>query len=57
LVIHGSADAIVPVEVSGSRTHATISGSRLVVLDGAPHGAPLTHAAEWNAAVLEFLSS
>jgi pimeloyl-ACP methyl ester carboxylesterase len=57
LVIHGSADAIVPVEVSGSRTHASISGSQLVVLDGAPHGAPVTHAAEWNAAVLEFLTS
>jgi len=41
LVIHGSADAIVPVEVSGSRTHASISGSQLVVLDGAPHGASI----------------
>jgi non-heme chloroperoxidase len=57
LVIHGSADAVVPVEVSGSRTHATVSGSQLVVLEGAPHGAPLTHAAAWNAAVLQFLAS
>jgi non-heme chloroperoxidase len=57
LVIHGSADAVVPVEVSGNRTHASISDSQLVVLDGAPHGAPVTHAVEWNAAVLEFLAS
>lgn len=57
LVIHGGADAIVPVEVSGSRTHAAVAGSELVVIDGAPHGAPFTHAAEFNAALLKFLAA
>ena len=54
LVIHGSADAIVPVEVSGARTAEAVADARLVVVEGGPHGLNLTHAAEFNAALLEF---
>ena len=36
LVLHGDADAIVPLAGSGARTHAAVAGSRLVVLAGAP---------------------
>ena len=43
LVLHGSADRIVPFEVSGKLTAAAIPGSTLVVLDGAPHGMTATH--------------
>lgn len=55
LVIHGDADAIVPLEGSGQRTHAAIPGSRLVVLEGAPHGCNVSHAAGFNAALIDFL--
>jgi non-heme chloroperoxidase len=56
LVIHGAADNIVPIEVSGERTAEAISGSVLVVLEDAPHGLTVSHAEEWNAAVLQFLA-
>ena len=56
LVIHGDSDAIVPFEVSGARAHKAIAGSRLHVVKGAPHGFNLSHAAEFNKALLEFLA-
>jgi pimeloyl-ACP methyl ester carboxylesterase len=56
LVIHGSADATVPFEGSGQRTHAAIPGSRLHVIDGAPHGCTVSDADEWNRVVIEFLA-
>jgi len=56
LVIHGDSDAIVPFEVSGARTHKAIAGSQLHVIKGAPHGFNLSHAAEFNQALLEFLA-
>ena len=55
LVIHGDADAIVPFEVSGKRSHESIPGSRLVLVKGGPHGFNATHADEFNAALLDFL--
>ena len=57
LVIHGDADAIVPFEVSGARTHKSIAGSTLVLIKGAPHGFNLSHAAEFNKGLLDFLAS
>ncbi|WP_310530063.1 alpha/beta hydrolase [Nocardioides sp.] len=56
LVIHGDADAIVPFEVSGRRTAEAIPGSTLVVVPGAPHGFNVSHAGEFNKALLEFLA-
>jgi pimeloyl-ACP methyl ester carboxylesterase len=56
LVVHGDADRIVPLAVSAQRTHESIKGSRLVVVKGGPHGLSWTHAAEVNAALLEFLA-
>ncbi|WP_165064943.1 alpha/beta fold hydrolase [Marisediminicola senii] len=55
LVIHGDGDGTVPFEGSGARTHAAIAHSELVVIAGAPHGVNVSHADEWNRAVLEFL--
>ena len=57
LVIHGDSDAIVPLEVSGARTHKAIAGSVLKVIGGAPHGFNASHAAEFNEALIEFLSA
>ncbi len=56
LVIHGDSDGVVPFEVSGKRSADEISGSHLVVVEGAPHGLNVTHAAQFNAALLEFLA-
>ena len=55
LVIHGDGDAVVPFEGSGALTHAAIGHSQLVVLAGAPHGCNVSHAEEFNAAVVAFL--
>jgi len=55
LVIHGDADGTVPFEGSGARTHAAIDGSELVLLKGAPHGCNVSHADEFNLALLNFL--
>ena len=56
LVVHGDADAIVPFEVSGKRSHEAIAGSELVVIEGGPHGLNATHAAEFNEALLAFVA-
>ena len=55
LVIHGDSDGIVPFEGSGKLTHEAVDGSELVVVEGAPHGLNVSHAEEFNAALLEFL--
>jgi pimeloyl-ACP methyl ester carboxylesterase len=56
LVIHGDGDATVPYEGSGARTHAAVAGSELHVIAGAPHGANVSDADEFNRVVLEFLA-
>ena len=55
LVLHGDADATVPFEGSGQRTHAAIPGSELVLLEDAPHGCNVSHAEAFNRALLAFL--
>ena len=55
LVIHGDSDGVVPFEGSGKRTHETVEGSELVLIEGAPHGCNVSHAQEFNQALLDFL--
>jgi non-heme chloroperoxidase len=55
LVIHGDADRIVPIEVSGIPTHKAVKGSRLVTVKGGPHGINWTHADQVNAELVSFL--
>jgi non-heme chloroperoxidase len=55
LVIHGEFDGIVPFEVSGKRTAATIPGADLHVIKGGPHGNNVSHADEFNQALMGFL--
>jgi len=57
LVIHGDADAIVPIEGSGQRTHRAVPHSKLVTVNGAPHGFNLSHAQAFNDALLSFLGT
>ena len=55
LVIHGDADRIVPLELSGRRMAEFVPGSRLAVVKGAPHGFFWTHGEEANQELLGFL--
>ena len=55
LVIHGDADAIVPIDGSGQRTHRAVPHSQLVKVNGAPHGLNVSHAQAFNDALLSFL--
>jgi len=57
LVIHGDSDAIVPIEVSGQRTHEQVAGSELVTIKDGPHGVNVSHAEEFNAALVRFLTA
>jgi pimeloyl-ACP methyl ester carboxylesterase len=55
LVLHGDGDETVPFEGSGRLTHQAIPQSELVVLNGAPHGCNVSHAREFNQALIGFL--
>lgn len=55
LVIHGDADRIVPFTASGKRIPGLIRESRLVVVEGGPHGIIWTHAGRVNRELLDFL--
>ena len=55
LVLHGDADAVVPFEGSGQRTHLAVLHSQLITVKGAPHGLNVSHAQAFNDALLSFL--
>jgi non-heme chloroperoxidase len=55
LVLHGTADRILPIEACGARTRELIGGSEYVPIEGAGHGLCWTHADEVNAELLRFL--
>jgi len=55
LVIHGDADRILPIDATGRRTHEAVKGSRLVVVEGGPHGLIWTHADQVNRELVAFL--
>jgi pimeloyl-ACP methyl ester carboxylesterase len=56
LVLHSDADALVPFEASGKRTHELVADSRLALVADAPHGFNTTHAEEFNEALVGFLA-
>lgn len=55
LVVHGTADRILPIEATGARTHEMVKDSQYVVIYDAPHGCLWTHADEVNRALVEFV--
>jgi len=57
LVIHGDADRILPLAATGARTHESVKGSRLAVIEGGPHGLNWTHAEPVNRELLKFLAA
>jgi non-heme chloroperoxidase len=56
LVMHGTADRILPIEACGPRTAEMIPGSEFVPVEGASHGLCWTHAEEVNAQIVPFFS-
>jgi pimeloyl-ACP methyl ester carboxylesterase len=55
LVMHGTADHVLPIEACGPRTHELIAGSEYVPVKGASHGLCWTHADEINSELIRFL--
>ncbi|WP_427172729.1 alpha/beta fold hydrolase [Arthrobacter sp. 92] len=56
LIVHGTADNILPIDVTGRRFAEALPAARYVEIEGAPHGMLWTHAPEINKALLEFLN-
>jgi len=57
LVAHGDGDRIVPFDISSKLAHERIKGSRLEVIEGAPHGMAATHGLQLSELLLDFLGS
>ncbi|MBW8843468.1 MAG: alpha/beta hydrolase [Burkholderiales bacterium] len=55
LVVHGSDDQIVPIDISGRASAALVKGAKLVVYEGAPHGLTDTHKDRLNQDLLDFI--
>lgn len=56
LVIHGSDDQIVPIDISARVMPKLLPSVQLKVYEGAPHGLTFTHKDELNADLLAFLN-
>jgi pimeloyl-ACP methyl ester carboxylesterase len=57
LVIHGTADATVPIDATGRAVAAAVPGARLIEYDGAPHGVFASHQDRLTQDLLDFLGS
>ena len=55
LIIHGDADKIVPIEVSGNRTAKMISHAKYIVYEDAPHGLFITEKDKLNSDLIDFI--
>ncbi|WP_410537705.1 alpha/beta fold hydrolase [Streptomyces sp. KL2] len=55
LILHGTADNILPVDSTGRPFHKAFPEAEYVEVDGAPHGLLRTHATEVNQALLAFV--
>ncbi|MEU0652595.1 alpha/beta hydrolase [Streptomyces albogriseolus] len=56
LILHGTADRILPIEATGEPFHRALPQAEYVVVEGAPHGLLWTHAQEVTDALLAFLA-
>ncbi len=57
LVIHGSDDQIVPIEISGNLTARIISHAKFTVYEGGSHGLLITQKDQLNTDLLAFLEA
>ncbi|BCW64507.1 alpha/beta hydrolase [Arthrobacter sp. StoSoilB22] len=55
LIVHGTADNILPIDVTGRRFKDALPSAEYLEIEGAPHGLLWTHGAEINQALLAFL--
>ena len=55
LILHGTADRILPIDGQGRRLHAALPDAHYVEIEGGPHVKCVTHAAEVNRELLAFL--
>ncbi|MEU5265472.1 alpha/beta hydrolase [Amycolatopsis sp. NPDC021455] len=55
LILHGTADRILPINGQGRRLHAALPAARYAEIDGGPHVMGITHAEEVNRELLAFL--
>jgi non-heme chloroperoxidase len=56
LVIHGTADRILPFSATAARLPALVRGLKLVKVEGGPHNIAWTHPEAVNPALLSFLA-
>lgn len=56
LIAHGTADNILPIDVTGRPFHAALPDAEYHEIAGAPHGMLWTHAEEVNAVLLPFIT-
>jgi len=56
LVVHGTADRVLPIDACGPRIHEQIKGSEYVAIEGADHGLCWTHADEVYTELLKFFA-
>lgn len=57
LIVHGTADNILPIDVTARRFRELLPDAEYVEIEGAPHGMLLTHADEVNEALLAFVQA
>ncbi|MFT4219711.1 MAG: alpha/beta hydrolase [Microbacterium sp.] len=55
LIVHGTADNILPIDKTARKFAALLPSAAVVEIEGAPHGLLWTHGDAVNAALLEFL--
>ena len=55
LILHGTADRILPIDGQGRRLHAALPDAHYVEIEGGPHVMCVTHADEVNRELLAFL--
>jgi non-heme chloroperoxidase len=57
LLVHGTADRILPYEATANRLPGLIENLRFVTVEGGPHNIAWTHSEEVNKALLDFVGS
>jgi pimeloyl-ACP methyl ester carboxylesterase len=55
LIIHGDKDKTVPIKPTGEQSAKLISGSKLIVYEGAPHGLWFTEKEKLNKDLIDFI--
>ncbi|HEY6738448.1 MAG TPA: alpha/beta hydrolase [Actinopolymorphaceae bacterium] len=57
LVVHGTADRILPIDLTARKLRTMLPHATYVEIDGAPHGMLWTHSDQINQVLLDFLRS